>query len=74
VSCDYDTGIVHFFAGLQRVTAIGKKRSARGFNQQDCGATAESAYVPYIGQMSDKQGVGTVLRKRKPELMDSAPA
>ena len=74
MSCDYDTSIVHFFAGLQRVTAIGKKRGARGFDQKDCGATAESAHVPDIGQMSDKQGIRTVLRKRKPELMDSAPA
>ena len=71
---DYDASIVHLFAGLQPVTAIGKKRGARGFDQKDCGATAESAHVPDIGQMSNEQCVRAVLRKRKPEPMDSAPA
>ena len=71
---DHYAGVGYFFAGLQRVTAVGKERGTRGFDQQNCGAAAESAQVADIGQMSDKQGIRTVLRKRKPELMDSAPA
>jgi hypothetical protein len=60
---DHYAGVAYFFAGLQLVTAIGKKRRTRGFDQQNCGAAAESAQVADIGQMSDKESVRMVLRK-----------
>ncbi len=74
VANDGDTSVMHFFAGLQRVAAVSEKRGARGFDEQDGGASAKSAEIADVRKMSDEESIRAALRKRKPEPMDSAPA
>jgi hypothetical protein len=64
---DMNTGFRNFFSGLEGVSAIGKKRTARCLDEQERSAATETAEITNVGEKRNQEYVRANSGEETPE-------